>query len=343
MPFLPDHISLAAVCACDKTLTLSAAIFQSVVVAGFALCYYLFSDKVTSFWKRFGIVCAGIGIFEIFTAPLWTNEHMGQWGYIYQDVSWVLTVGWATLILSVVSITDIAWKKTPALMRFFMYLGFLTPITVLAESLVVGIGIRSYSPEVMQAVSGIPIVGIPIEVLYYVPVFMALVISFYKYWALVVEHMPAVPMKRKHTLRNLAISIIGVFLFELMIEPMVRNYGFPGWSYVYRDISIVLTGLWVVIIWIIMSVIDVLFIQVSLKMKFALYVGLCAILTYPVEMLFIRSGMRVYGSSAVSNFSGFVTPLTGIPVEVAFAIPLYLALIIAFIRYMQIMFENKYI
>ncbi len=41
------------------------------------------------------------------------------------------------------------------------------------------------------------------------------------------------------------------------------------------------------------------------------------------------------------DFSGFKTPITGVAVEVAFAIPCYLALIVGFIRYWEIVLDNK--
>jgi hypothetical protein len=45
--------------------------------------------------------------------------------------------------------------------------------------------------------------------------------------------------------------------------------------------------------------------------------------------------MRVYGPSATANFTGFRTIVGNLPVEVVVAIPLYLALVICFIRYLD--------
>ena len=41
------------------------------------------------------------------------------------------------------------------------------------------------------------------------------------------------------------------------------------------------------------------------------------------------------------NFSGYKTPITGVAVEVAYAIPCYLALIVGFIRYWEIVLDNR--
>ena len=43
---------------------------------------------------------------------------------------------------------------------------------------------------------------------------------------------------------------------------------------------------------------------------------------------------------ATRNFCGYNTWLTGVPVEVALAIPLYMALVIGFVRYWEIVGDN---
>ena len=115
---------------------------------------------------------------------------------------------------------------------------------------------------------GLQIVNVPIEGLYYIPVFTALVISFYKYWSLVLDDALVAPVKKKRWLASLGISILGVFLFELMIEPMVVNANLPRWSYIYHDVSILMTGLWVIIIWLSIYAVDRLLIQYSLVVRF---------------------------------------------------------------------------
>ena len=118
---------------------------------------------------------------------MWINERLGPWAYIFHDVSWILTIGWTALILSVVMLVDhflAEWSEKTA---FCVYLGILLALVVVLETIVVNLGIRSYAPEVLAATSGIMVLGVPIEVLYYVPVFTALVITFYKYWSFVID------------------------------------------------------------------------------------------------------------------------------------------------------------
>ena len=49
----------------------------------------------------------------------------------------------------------------------------------------------------------------------------------------------------------------------------------------------------------------------------------------------------MYGESTVRNFCGYNTWLTGVPVEVAFAIPLYMALVIGFVRYWEVVGDKR--
>ena len=222
-----------------------------------------------------------------------------------------------------------------------MYSLLITVAVFIAESTVLGLGIRTYSPEVLDTLVGYYIGNVPIEGLYYIPVFTSLAIAFYKYWSFSIDNEPIVPVKSRAWIRNLALAFIGVFFFELMIEPMVANAKFPSWSYVYRDISILMSGIWIIIIWLSISLVDKLFSHLNLAKRFALYLVVGGLIFLPLEAWFIANGFRIYGPSAVENFIGFTTPITNTPIEVALAIPFYLALIISFIRYWEINFDNK--
>jgi hypothetical protein len=327
-------------CNCVKTPTLNTIIFELAVIAGTILAFFLLSKFKKNFLKHYFVVMIGVAIFEIFTAPMWHNSHLGNWAYIYKDVSWVLNIGWSSLILSVVIFTDSFFKKISAWKRFFVYLVILTPVIFLLETLVTNIGIRTYSPEVLHALSGISLIGTPIEGFYYFPVFIALVIGFYKYWSFMLDKVPVVPLKNVPLFKKLILTFIGVFLFELMIEPMVTNAKLPSWSYIYRDISFIMSGLWILIIWASTSIVDHFFIHFNLTRRFILYLAISALIATPLEALLIDNGYRIYGPTATSNFSGVKSIIFNVPIEVIFAIPMYLALIIGFIRYWEIITKN---
>lgn len=325
----------------DRTPTVGIIIFELFVVGASLGAFLLLRRIVKRLWLRALVTCIGVMIFEMFTAPAWLNEKLGVWAYVYHDVSWVLTVGWTALILSVVLLVDRYLSHWGERKRFAAYLGILLVPAVAAEMLVVGLGIRSYSPEVWESVSGVKLFHVPLEILYYVPVFMALIIAFYKYWSFVIDDAVLIPVKRQKWLRGIAIAFVGVFLFELMIEPMVSNEKLPAWSYIYNDVSFIMTGMWVLVIAIAGVAINRVFLHLPTWMRFVIALMIMSSLMLPIESWLIINGYRVYGPSAVENFSGHTTPLTGVAVEVAIAIPCYLALIVAFIRHWEIVLDNR--
>ena len=133
--------------------------------------------------RKFGITFIAILLFEYFTQPLWLNVNLERWAYLYLDVSWIITLGWTTIILVSMTIIDIYFPKDSELERFLFYFIPITIIGIIAEASVLYLGIRKYPQAVLETLSGKTLLGIvPIEALYYIPVFMALVISFARYW-----------------------------------------------------------------------------------------------------------------------------------------------------------------
>lgn len=329
-------------CNFEKTPTLPIIIFEIFILLGVGLATFFLSKIKTKIIPRFLILALGVLIFELFTSPMWLNERLGVWAYLYHDVSWILTIGWTGLILTVVTVTDqllAPWKEWQ---RFPVYLGVLIILVTLLEILVVNLEIRSYAPEVLATLSGVFVAGVPLlDVFYYTPVFTGLVISFYKYWGFVLDDEPLVPSKKRKWLRSIGIACLAVFLFEVMIHPMVQNQALPRWSYLFFDISFLLTGLWVMIIGIAAVVVDRFFLHLPIVLRFMIALGVTGAIAFPIEAWLMSAGFRVYGESAVDNFTGFTTPFFNTPVEIAFAIPCYMALIIACIRYWETILDNR--
>tara|TARA_Y100000034_G_scaffold136768_1_gene215592 strand:+ start:26186 stop:26761 length:576 start_codon:yes stop_codon:yes gene_type:complete len=148
-------------------------------------------------------------------------------------------------------------------------------------------------------------------------------------------------IKHKKTLRNLLITLIGVILFELMIEPMVINTGFSSWTYYYNDMSFVITLGWVLIVGISISLIDFTFPKLSEFKKFWLYLCTIDAIALPIEILLVQTGMRFYSQSLIASSYGANIPFTILPLEVAFAIPMFFALVIGFTKYWEKMLNAK--
>ncbi|MDO9399344.1 MAG: hypothetical protein Q7T79_01485 [bacterium] len=333
----------SSACLFDKAITNPILFFEISIVLITIISLFFLRKIQKRILYRYFVIMMGIFIFEFFTAPMWHNYRMGSWAYVYRDVSWILTLGWSTLILIPATFIDVYMVNRKAWERVVSYILSISVLGLFAEALVVNLGIRSYAPETLEAISGnfIPFLNIPWEGVYYIPVFLALVLSFYKYWSLLIDKVLIPPIKNNKLGRNLMISILGVFLFELMIEPMVVNAGLPSWSYIYKDISFIITGGWILIIWLSISIVDKIFIYCNFKDKTILYVLFATIVTLPIEAWLIVNKFRLYGPSATENFSGYFIPLTTVPIEIAFAIPFYLVLIISFIKYWIYRFDIK--
>ena len=325
----------------DRSPTVPILCFEIVVLAAVALFFYVFGRSTPRLWAKFLVMAAGVLVFEIFTSPMWNNYRMGVWAYVYRDVSWILTVGWSTLILTVVLSVDrwlSGWREAR---KFGVYLAILLVCVFVAEIIVVQIGLRSYAPEILDRVHLIAGLGVPWEMAYYVPVFCGLAIGFYKYWNLLIDQTPLVRKQRQKWYRGVALTTLAVVMFELMVDPLVDNRGLPAWSYVWHDLNLILTVAWVLIIAVAAIVVERFLFEKSLPVKFGAAMAVMYVLAVPLESWCIRQGYRVYGESATSNFIGIDTPLTGVPIEIAFAVPCYLMLVVCFVRHWEITLDNQ--
>ena len=320
----------------DKTPTPAIIGFEIFVIVGTVAALAILARYQERVLRRFLILAIGVLIFEFFTGPMWNNFKMGPWAYIYRDVSWVLTLAWSTMILSTILIVDLTLPRIKEWHRFVAYLAILTSLVVVLERVVVGLGIRSYTPEVMAVIEGsyIPVLDVPYHLFYYVPIFMSLVIGFYKFWNTVMDRedrlVPPIPW-----LWTMLVTIVGVFFFEVMIEPMVVNAKLPSWSYVYRDISVLMTGGWALLIWLALFLVDRLLSRQGPGQRFVAYLVVLTAIALPIEAWLISSDIRAYGLTATEDFSGLQVPLLDVAIEVAVAVPMYMALVIGLVRYWE--------
>ncbi len=329
-------------CNFDKTPTPTIIGFEIFIGIAAIASYFILSKIQEKIWLRFILASVGILIFELFTGPMWHNYHMGKWAYLYRDVSWILTIGWTSLVVSVVIITDKFLPQLRDIYRFPLYLGVLTLIAFPLEILVVQMGIRGYADETLSVLSGIQLFNVPIEAIYYIPVFMGLVVSFYKYWSFVlIDDEPLIPLKNRKWVRSFLLAFLAIFLFEVMIEPMVINERFPAWSYIFHDVSFLIITVWILIVGIAAAVIGRYFAYQPVPLRFALAIGLTSGFAIPLEAWLINNNFRVYAENVTHEYIGFKLAALNVPIELAFAIPLYMALIIAFIRYWETIIDNR--
>lgn len=337
---LTGCIPNSPLCNIDKSLTPQSTLIIIFTFIFTLATLYIIKNKLSHPFQRFGIMALGVLMFELFTAPMWNTYHLGKFAYYYLDLSWVLTLCWTSMFILDVTLIDKLFPKMKELQRFLLSLLLPLAFTFIGELWLVQAGVRTYAPEVIQT-SLLLLGGVPIEVLYYAPVFSSFIIAFYKFWMFHLDKIPLVPMKKKVTVRNFLICAVGIFMFELLIEPLIENNNFPIWSYIYRDISVVRIGLWIILIASGTTLVDKLFYGMSQFPRYLMYISSISVVFFQMESWLISHGYRVYLESATANFSGFTTPASDIPIEIAFAIPLYLALIIAFLRYWRVVWDNN--
>ena len=173
-------------------------IFEISVIALVGLFLLIINKLDSGVFRRFALACAAVLLFEYFTQALWINKNMASWSYLYLDVNWILTIGWAGIIVVCLQIIELYFPNLNELTRYIYSVLLVGIVGFFAEWVVVGLGIREYPPGVQESLSGI-MLGygkVPIEALYYIPVFMALMIAFVRYWEISLS--AAKPLKAKH-------------------------------------------------------------------------------------------------------------------------------------------------
>lgn len=335
-------IAKPSLCNFDQHLNVAGMLVVFSILCAVGLTFLFLKKQSKTPLKDLLILGLGVLLFESFTAPMWNSFHLGSLTYVYNDMSLVLTLGWVAIFQLSILLVNSVFPKKSTIIQFLLYLVPITILTVVAENLLVLLGIRSYAPEVLET-SVAKLGVVPLEILYYAPTFAILVLSFYFAWTKKVGESLKDAFKKNIGL-SASLLAIAITLYELLIEPVVMTPGFPAWSYFYQDISIVRIGLWVVMIFFGMWLGSLLISKnnkISSSNVFWLYLLSSSIVFYVVEVMLLANKGRIYTASVITNFTGLRLPLLGTPIEVVIAIVIYLALIISFLKYWRYVFLKK--
>lgn len=144
-----------------------------------------FDDKI---FRNYLIIFVGILLLQYFTQALWLTVGLAKWSYLYQGVNWIITLGRATMVVVSMAIINIAFPKLSERVRFGLYFVPILIFGLIGEAISAGRGTIQYHPQLLDAFSGIKILGnVPIEAIYYIPFFMLLAISFARYWQILFD------------------------------------------------------------------------------------------------------------------------------------------------------------
>ena len=158
----------------------------------FEVLILLFTVLVATFMKikgykhvfrKFVILFVSVLLFEIMSEPMWMNLGFQNWAYLWQDITWIITVGWTGIFMFSFLVVDYIFIETSEKKKFWLYLLLLEVTVVPLEAFLVISGIRAYAPILANTFSGyfVPFTIVPIEAIYAIPIFTTLIICFYKY------------------------------------------------------------------------------------------------------------------------------------------------------------------
>lgn len=159
-------------------------IFEVIIVLIFvSIVSYMKFTGYNKTYTKSTFLFLTVLLFQIMSEPMWLNHKLNSWAFIYGNISWVLTLGWVSILLLTILLVDGKFKESSEKTKFWLYLTTATILTVIAESIILKLGIRSYAPVLSDTFSGIliPLTQVPVEVLLATPIITALVISFYKF------------------------------------------------------------------------------------------------------------------------------------------------------------------
>lgn len=88
-----------------------------------AILYYGVSHYRFFLWRFFALAF-GVFCFEGLTGALWDISHLGRFAYIHNDVSWVMTLTWASIILLLRFLYDTFIQKKTLMKEFIFIVSF---------------------------------------------------------------------------------------------------------------------------------------------------------------------------------------------------------------------------
>jgi len=158
-------------------------LFEASIIL-LSVVFLLILTKVDEkYLSKYIIIFVGILLFQYFTQALWVVGGMEKWAYLYLGVSWVITLGRASMVIVSIALVDLYFPQQSERAKFWLYLIPIVVLGIIGEVISTSTGTIRYHQELINILSGIKLVGqVPIEALLYIPIFMIFVLSFLKYW-----------------------------------------------------------------------------------------------------------------------------------------------------------------
>ncbi len=320
----------------DKVATPQIILFEIFLIV-FSFCSIIYlkkhQEKIMIRWFLGFLIFT---LFQMFTASMFSTIKLGPWAYLYIKTSWIIGMIWGVFIVWADYISNKIFKKH-TIKNFVFSILFLSIIAFVFELLMISLGIRVFSEDTLKMFSN---TGITLFPIYYSIIISLFIISFYKYWSLELDQKIQVPVK-KNNMFSFLVCFLGILNFDIVTRTMVNNSGWPEWSYIINNVSIILTFLGAVLIWLSVTLIDEFFGYFDNLKKFVIYFGLSIIPIFLLEVFLISKGMRVYCEETVNNFSGIIIPGINVPIEVFLGSTFYLLIVLPFVIYVVFLMSQR--
>jgi len=335
----------------NPELTNSVMYFE-IFLAIFLVWIFVFWIKNYKFfvWKFFAL-SFWVFAFEWLTWALWINSNLWNFAYIHNDISWVMTLAWASIIMFSKIIFDKFWEKLPCILKYtklkksknfklikeFIFVTIFSSILWLLLLIYLkDIWVFSYWKEMQEIInSWITVFWRPLEAIVYFPVFIFTTFSFYKYWELAMQDKNLFNDYKINFSKDILISVIIISLIWYLIHPilLVEN------TFVY-----ILLLVWFVINLIITWGLISKFVDLSLFMRFIAGTFIFTTIWSFLVSFFVKYWYLDFSQSIKDTYTinTIQMPLANWITDVEWwGILLFSYLMVAIIKYFKIITDNK--
>ena len=148
--------------------------------------------------------------------------------------------------------------------------------------------------------------------------------------------------KNKNSWKIFLITAIGVLLFEYFTQALWFNQNLESWSYLYLDVSWIMTLLWTNVILFSIFIIESLKPKVSEVKKFFMSIGVITVFVLIIEWSLIRLSIRGYPQVIVELYESLPRLFGIVPLKELIYVFAFMSLVVAFTRYWQANYNLKF-
>ena len=148
--------------------------------------------------------------------------------------------------------------------------------------------------------------------------------------------------KNKNSWKVFLITAVGVLLFEYFTQALWFNQNLESWSYLYLDVSWIMTLLWTNVILFSIFIIESLKPKATEVKKFFMSIGVITFFVLIIEWSLIRLNIRGYPQIIVELYESLPRLFGIVPLKELIYVFAFMSLVVAFTRYWQANYNLKF-